>query len=109
MILLSKTYEMWTPDDIEAGETRDTGFVFESVPHTFKELVEILLYCSRDDVSAYPATGSINEWVKVKDDTDFQTGEQEIEHLHFSHNNKPRAAKYWKLAFKAAGLLNTKG
>jgi hypothetical protein len=35
MILISRTYETWTPDDIEAGETNNQGFEFTDEPVTF--------------------------------------------------------------------------
>jgi hypothetical protein len=42
MILISRTYETWTPDDIEAGETNNQGFEFTDEPVTFRELVDMI-------------------------------------------------------------------
>ncbi len=104
MILISRTYETWTPDDIEAGDTDSRGFEFTDEPVTFRELVDMIgregFFCP----SCSPATGSTFEWLETEPETDYRTGEQTTFALHFSHNNKPAAAKYWRAAFNAHNL-----
>jgi len=35
MILIDVTYENWSPDDIDHGETKEQGFVFQDEPISF--------------------------------------------------------------------------
>ena len=104
MILISRTYETWTPDDIEAGDTDSRGFEFTDEPVTFRELVDMIGREGFFRPSCSPATGSTFEWLETEPETDYRTGEQTTFALHFSHNNKPAAAKYWRAAFNAHNL-----
>lgn len=105
MILISKTYQTFTPESLEDGEIADQGFVFEDEPYTFRELLRLIQMEGFNSVSCSPATGEPYEWLDTYTDTDYTTGEETIYSLHFSHNNDNRAAKYWKAAFKAAKLI----
>jgi hypothetical protein len=104
MILISRTYETWTPDDIEAGDTDSRGFEFTDEPVTFRELVDMIGREGFFRPSCSPATGSTFEWLETEPDIDYRTGEQTTFSLHFSRNNKPAAAKYWRAAFQAHNL-----
>ena len=61
----------------------------------------------------YPSTshpsGSIYEWLMTNPEPDYRTGDVIHESLHFHHENQPRAAKYWRKAMKAAGLVRFRG
>jgi hypothetical protein len=105
MILLSKTFETYTPESIENGEAEETGFVFQDEPYTFKELVRLIRMEGFTAASCSPASGSPNEWLSGESEPDYQTGEETIYSLHYSHRNAPRAAKYWTAAFKAANII----
>lgn len=69
----------------------------------FRELVRLM----RD--FAYPSTshpsGSIYEWLMSEPSSDFRTGDEIQESLHFAHQNHPRAEKYWAKAMKASGFI----
>jgi len=108
MILVSMTYQTFTPESIEDGEAAEQGFVFEDQPYTFRELLHLIRSEGFNAVSCSPATGEPHEWLDTYTDTDYQTGEETINSLHFSHNNPDRAAKYWKAAFRAANLIKGK-
>jgi hypothetical protein len=105
MILLSKTFETYTPESIENGEAEETGFVFQDEPYTFKEMVRLIQYEGFHAASCSPASGSPDEWLSGESEPDYQTGEETIYSLHYSHRNAPRAAKYWAAAFKAAKII----
>ena len=104
MILISRTYETWTPEDIEAGDTDARGFEFIDEPVTFRELVDMIGREGFFYPSCSPATGSTFEWLETEPETDFKTGEQTSFALHYSSKNKPAAAKYWRAAFQAHHL-----
>ena len=104
MILISRTFETWTPDDIEAGDTDLRGFEFTDEPVTFRELVDLIGREGFFSPSCSPATGSTFEWLETEPDIDYRTGEQTTFALHFSDKNKPAAAKYWRAAFNAHNL-----
>jgi hypothetical protein len=105
MILISKTYQVFTPDSIEAGEPEDFGYMFEDEPHTFRELLRLIQMEGFTQPSCSPATGNPHEWLDTEPEPRYQTGEEFIYSLHYSHNNESRAAKYWKAAFKAANII----
>ena len=104
MILISRTYETWTDDDIEAGDTDSRGFEFTDEPVTFRELVDMIGREGFFYPSCSPTTGSTFEWLETEPETDYRTGEQTTFALHFSNKNKPAAAKYWRAAFNAHNL-----
>ena len=105
MILISRTFETWTADDIEAGDTDSRGFEFINEPVGFRELVDMIGREGFFYPSCSPATGSAYEWLETEPDTDYRTGEQTRYALHFSSLNNPRAAKYWKRAMQAHNLI----
>ena len=105
MILISKTYQTFTPESLEDGEAAEQGFIFQDEPHTFRELVNLICSEGFNAASCSPATGETYEWLDTYTETDYPTGEETIYSLHYSHNNESRAAKYWKAAFKAANLI----
>jgi len=104
MILISRTYETWTPDDMEAGDTDSRGFEFTDEPVTFRELVDMIGREGFFYPSCSPATGSTFEWLETEPDRDAFTGDETRYALHFSSLNNPRAAKYWRAAFQAHNL-----
>lgn len=102
MILLSQCYETWSYEDLEMGDAGDRGYVFEDVPHTFRELVSMIKH-EFNQPSDYPATA--NSWLSTSIDTDYRTGEETIYSLHFSHNNKAKDRKYWEKALRYCGII----
>lgn len=69
----------------------------------FRELVQMM----RDypHASCWPVTGGTYEWLTSETHQDPYMGEYTECSLHYSHDNPPRAAKYWRAAMRAAGLI----
>jgi len=111
MILINKTFERYLPHDEgdDVCEPDESGFLAESEPVTFRELVDLLRY---GEPSSWPASGDTREWVTHNDSNDgtrdyYETGARESESIFYSRDNPPRNAKWWRLAFRTAGLLKT--
>ena len=104
MILINKTYSIVTPESAENGEDSDSGFLSKNEKVTFRELVNLIQ--DHPAPSCYPASGSVWEWVSTYPSTDFQTGEEETQSLHFSRQNGPWKEKYWKKAMQMAGIVS---
>ena len=105
-LLISRCYSTVTPESAEAGDSADTGHVYESANFTFRELVQELrdfysLSCSHPgpspDASIWACSGY--------EVSDYSTGEEREETLHCSRGNPPRFRKYWGKALRAAGLV----
>lgn len=105
MIRVSKCYQTVTEESAENGECASQGFESEDVPYTFKELCELIngLSCS-----SMPSTGSISDWVETDPEQDYRTGEYTSYSYHYSRDNLPRTAKYWRLAFAHCGFTKEK-
>lgn len=100
-ILISRTYAETTPESVEIGDFSDHGFISEREEVTFTELVELMKIHMHP--SSSPNNGSVNVWYSTGFSTsNFRTGTEREESLHFHHENAPNAAKYWKLARKFA-------
>jgi hypothetical protein len=100
MILVTTTYEIVTPESAENGEAEESGFLSEDIPYGFRELVDAM---RGGDPSSWPRAGA-RDWVTHVEDVNYRDGSQESRSLHLSHKNSPRAAKYWILAMRAAGV-----
>lgn len=103
MILLSKTYTETTPESSEDGENSDSGFIFENVPHTFRETVAMLR--EHRNPSHWPLKGAYapGVWFSSGYETeDYTTGTERETAIHFCRENEPRAIKYWILAARVA-------
>jgi len=72
-------------------------------PVTFRELVDLMREHAHPSCS--PASGAPFEWLSTEPEQDYRTGEWTERTLHFSRANPPHAARYWRLAMKAAGLI----
>jgi hypothetical protein len=103
-ILINRTYAETTPESAEIGDFSDTGFIEQDEQVTFRQLVELM----RDypHASQSPHDGNIDvshstSWYT----SDYRTGTNRGESIHYSHNNTPNCAKYWRLAHKAAQLI----
>lgn len=108
MILISKTFETYTPESTEDGEADEQGYIFEDEPYTFCDLLRLIETEGFSQPSCSPATGNPHEWLTTESEPDYSTGEETTSSLHYSHNNDNRAAKYWKAAFKAANIIKGK-
>jgi hypothetical protein len=102
MILINKTYSIVTPESAENGEDSDSGFLSENEKVTFRELVNLMQGFPLPSCSQ--SSGEAWEWLTSYPETDFQTGEEETQSLHFSRQNGPWKEKYWKKAMQMAGI-----
>ena len=98
MIEYRETYEIWTPRDVEAGETADTGFVDENAHATFRELVEMLRSTTP---SCQPNDGS-RIWYTGQPESDDRTGAEEIRSYHPANT---RANRYMRKAWLTANEI----
>lgn len=104
MILISITYSTDDHESAEHGESIDHGFKSEDEPLTFGELCRLIQRGGFNYPSCSPAKGSTREWLQAEPEQDYTTGEYTTYALHYSHNNPPKNAKYWRAAFKACGI-----
>ena len=93
-ILISKTFDVVTPESAEDGEAAESGFVYENEPFTFRELVR--------EIQNGGFTRNCSAWLESYSETDYRTGDVRTEALHFSHANSPRAEKWFWLAVDIA-------
>lgn len=94
--LVSKTYSQITPESAEDGDFSDRGFVWQDVPYTFRELVELLE--SREWY--FDGSSISNGWNVI----DYSTMTEEEEQLHVSCPT-PRHKRYFDKALKLAGKI----
>lgn len=94
--LVSKTYSQVTPESAEDGDFSDCGFVWEDVPYTFRELVELL--DSRE--WSFDGSSISNGWNII----DYATMSEEEEQLHVKCPTA-RHARYFEKALKLAGKI----
>jgi hypothetical protein len=100
IILISRTFATITPESSEQGDFDDHGFISEREEVTFTELVDLM----REHIHA-SSSGDVNTdvWFSTGFYTsDYRTGEEREESIHFHRENAPNVAKYWKLAHKFA-------
>ena len=105
MILINRFFEIVTEESAEHGKPANSGVLASNEAVTFRELVSLL----RDgQASAWPATGDMREWV-MQDQGEtyafFAHGARESHSIHYSRDNPATKARYWRLAFIAAGLI----
>lgn len=100
-ILISRTYSEITPESCEQGDFSDNGFISEVEEVSFRELVDLMKThfspsCSPDnyDTDTCYSTGFYT--------SNYRTGTEREEYIHFHSDNTENAAKYWKYARLAA-------
>jgi hypothetical protein len=103
MILISRTFDVVTPESAEDGESAESGFITESEAVTFRELVSMM----RDHpiASSSPCDGSRWDWLSSYPEEDFRDCSSRTESLHFDNSNPPSRDKYWRKAMVAAGII----
>ena len=101
-ILVNRTYEVWTYDAVDAGDTDERGFDYETVPHTFGELVRLMQDHNNPSCSA-PFDG--RTWFSSEDE-DYRTGDRTIYSIHLATPDDARAARYWIKAARTAARRN---
>jgi hypothetical protein len=103
-LFINRCFATVTPKSAENGDFDDTGFVYQDVEFTFRELIRELREFT--SLSSSHSTGSIGDWACTGFSTsDYRTGEEREETLHFSRENPERFHKYWAKALRAADLI----
>jgi hypothetical protein len=102
VILISRTYETVTPESAEFGESDDAGFICQSEPVTFRELVELMR--AHPVPSSSPCAGSRWDWLSSYPEENFRDCSNRTESLHYDKSNPPSRDKYWRKAMRAAGI-----
>ncbi len=103
MILISRTFEVVTPESAEYGDVSESGFLVESESVTFRELVSLME--SHPIPSNSHPEGSQWEWLSSHPETDYRDASETTESIHFARENPPRRLKYWRKAMRAAGII----
>ena len=103
MILISRTFEIVTPESAESGDVSESGFLAESESVTFRELVSLME--SHPVPSNSHPEGSQWEWLSSHPSQDFRDCSETTESIHFARENPPRRLKYWRKAMRAAGII----
>lgn len=99
-IFLSQTYEIVTHESAEHGDIAESGFEWENIPHTFREVVDLIL----DGGFIHPSDSyGTPRWLTTEADQDFTTGEYESKSLH--PGGDARSQRYWTKACRAAGVI----
>lgn len=101
-IIISQTFERWTFNDIEDGATDDRGFIYAA------ELVDLMR--EHDEPSNMPTTGDTGTWLTRHNANEgsrewYEYGTTVNTSIHYDRLNGPRAAKYWRKAMIAAGII----
>jgi hypothetical protein len=94
MINLSMTYEIWDE------ESAESGFEWQDVPHSFRELVGLIQNEGLDSASCSHGTP---RWLSSSiDDVDYCTGKRTVYSLH--PGNDAMNQKYWRKACEYLGI-----
>jgi hypothetical protein len=98
-IKISVTYEEWSQEAIEAGETDERGFEFEDVDYGFRELVDYIDREGFTQSNCYPGTP---DWLSTEGEL-HTDGSHTIKAIH--PGKDARSQRYWAKACMAAGLV----
>jgi hypothetical protein len=102
-ILLSQTYQIVTEESAEQGEAAERGYEWQDVPHTFREVVELI---SSEGFNVPSNTDGVPSWLStqvIQDRAFFEDGESRTLSLH--PGNDARSQRYWAKACRAADML----
>lgn len=104
--LIETTYP--APADDEEDYCPDGEVFMREEEVTFRELVGLLRRYSHP--SSWPITAPrAFDWASDPDlDQDYSTGAWTAHSLHYAHNNVPRKLKYWRKAWRVAGMTWTR-
>lgn len=82
--ILSRSYQISTPESREAGLIEESGFEFENEAHDIEELSDLIRKHLFDTADARPIT-SFRDWLETpvrEDRAFFERGEERIDLLH---------------------------
>jgi hypothetical protein len=99
-ILVSRTYADTTPESAMEGDFSEIGFITECEVLSFRELVYLLRDHPHPSESGEP---SVHTWFTGESYvTDYRTGTDRQESVHFHRDNNAHVCRYWVLASKIA-------
>lgn len=99
-IILSQTFEVVTPESAEQGEAAERGYNWQDVPHSFKEVVDLI----QDGGFSNPdSSHGVPRWLSDNGEPDIESGAVETKSIHPGLD--ARSQRYWVKAVRAAGLL----
>ena len=79
--IVSKTFEVWSEDDLEAGETYNRGFVFEDEEMEEAELADLIKNQGFCYGSSWPMSRP-SDWVSREGWVSPVSGDERVESLH---------------------------
>ncbi|OJB45886.1 hypothetical protein BGV57_03160 [Burkholderia ubonensis] len=95
-----RTYEVITAESAEQGDAEETGFDWQDVSYTFKELVQLLSFeYAGAEPSDYPSPNP--RWITSHGERDHRDGSFRNISLHPAND---RARRWWPKALKVAGI-----
>ena len=95
-----QTFEVISEESAGDGDVEESGFDWQDMPYTFKELVQLLEGSYGGcEPSEYPSKNP--RWVTMYEGMDMHTGDYRNTSLHPAND---RAKRWWPLALKAAGI-----
>lgn len=106
ILVSQETSYRFMDDDSETWDRTESMDDLADIKFSFKELVQKITSEGFFECSCFPPKGHSMEWLSTPYKIiDCKTGELQVKSLHYSHKNQPRAAKYWRKAFIAAGII----
>ncbi|MFW6855339.1 hypothetical protein ACODYM_29030 [Burkholderia gladioli] len=101
LMRFSQTFEVITDESAEDGDVAESGFDWQDIDETFRDLVRRLEtdYCGAEP-SDYPSANP--RWITSYGERDVRTGEFRNISLHPAND---RARRWWPVALRAAGVL----
>lgn len=99
MLRLSMTFETLSEESVVNGDTEDTGFVFENVPHTARELAR---YITRAGFTEPSDSHGLPRWLTYYGEADYSTGVTENRSLHPGRD--PQSQKVWAKVLRICGV-----
>lgn len=100
--IIETTYPAPEDDETDYCPDGETETVFDDAVG-FRELVTMLRgFCHPSESPCRDP--SRHTWVSSEAETDYRTGDSVIRSIHLSHESPDSTVKYWKAAFRAAGI-----
>lgn len=87
--LFNVTYESWSHEDVESGDTDSRGFIAERV--SLREAINLMHDIPNDCLAIEPSDSNIGDarWVTYYGDYHYRTGVAESRSLHFPDSLTP--------------------
>jgi hypothetical protein len=77
---MNTCYEIWTQDDIDAGEASERGFESQDIPTSAQDIDRLMIDNNIEWSNSTPSRG---DWLMASGEPDYRTGETENKSYHF--------------------------